>query len=224
MAELTVKHASRLVRLPSNKYDLTYQYTTTETPHNIPEPTIYRNLQLVDLMTSPVMVFSAGSTIDTDEVYTDWSTSAVHLEIADWSRPRSTWWLVGGDGRYAMRASYGLLSSSYSSGYTIDSVNHLWVGGNWKGQLLYSIENGTYVVSGAMFALSDGGNLASIYYDVDLIRTRDGETVNVTGQSATYSAENSPYSNYMALYVPTSSFGGKGDITGEVVMTETPII
>lgn len=221
-AELIVNHASRPRLLSSDKYNITYQDIITETPHGTPEPTLYQDLQLVDLMESPVMVFrnEGASIADDDEFYTEWTTSGVEL-VYDPTRPRSTWILRGGDGRPCMSATYGLLPSSYGSGYTIANVNHLYAGGNWKGQLLYTMKNGVYVVSGAMFALSNGGNRCTIYYDVDLIRNSTGETIHITGSSIEYSAVNSPFGQ-MTLYVPTSSFSGRGNVKCEIAMTETP--
>ena len=221
--ELVIKHASRPRLLAANKYDIMYQDIITETPHAVPEPTLYQDPQLVDLVESPTMVFhnSGASRPDTDDFYTEWTISGVEL-IYDPAHPRSTWALRGGDGRYCMSAIYGLLPSTYGSGYTITNINHLYVGGNWKGQLLYNMENGVYVAAGAMFALSIGGNAASIYYDVDLVRNSTGEDVHVTGSSSEYSVPNGPYSTQMALYVPMSSFSGRGNVTCEVTMTETP--
>lgn len=220
--ELVIKHASRPRLLAANKYDITYQDIITETLHTVPEPMVYQDLQLVDLTSSPVMVFRQEGTSlpDNDDFYTKWETSGVTL-IYNPESPRSTWELRGGDGRPCMRSTYGLLPSGYASGYTITSINHLYAGGNWRGQLLYTMENGTYVVAGAMFALSDEGNRCSIYYDVDLIRNSTGETVHVTGSSATYSAVNGPYTTQMALYVPTSSFSGRGNVKCEVTKIET---
>lgn len=221
--ELVIKHASRPRLLAANEYDIAYQDVITETPHAVPEPMIYRDLQLVDLVAFPVMVFhNSGATRPADDdFYTEWTASGVEL-IYDPTRPRSAWALRGGDGRNCMSSTYGLLPSSYSSGYTIANINHLYAGGNWRGQLLYTMENGTYVAAGAMFALSNGGNRCQIYYDVDLIRNSTGEAVHVTGSSGNYSAQNSPFTMQMALYVPTSSFSGRGAVKCEVTMTETP--
>ena len=83
------------------------------------------------------------------------------------------------------------------------------------------MENGTYVVAGAMFALSNGGGRCTIYYDVDLVYNRTGEAVHVTGSSIQYSAYNSPFNTQMALYVPTSSFSGRGNVKCEVTKIET---
>lgn len=221
--ELTIQHASRPRLLTSDKYNITYQDAITETPHAVPEPTLYQDLRLVDLASSPVMVFnnSGASRPDTDDFYTEWTISGVEL-IYNPERPRSTWALRGNDGRNCMSATYGLLPSGYSSGYTIANINHLYAGGNLRGQLLYTMENGIYVVSGAMFALSNGGNRCTIYYDVDLIRNSTGEAVHATGSSNEYSAQNGPFTTQMALYVPSSSFSGRGNVKCEVTMTETP--
>lgn len=220
--ELTIQHASRPRLISSDKYNITYQDVITETPHAVPEPMLYQDLQLVDLVESPIMVFRQEGTSlpDTDDFYTEWTTSSVEL-IYDPTRPRSTWLLRGGDGRPCMSATYGLLPSGYSSGYTITNINHLYAGGNWRGQLLYTMENGKYVVAGAMFALSNGGNRCTIYYDVDLIRNSTGEAVHATGSSSEYSSQNGPFSTQMALYVPTTSFSGRGNVKCEVTKIET---
>lgn len=221
--ELVIKHASRPRLLAANKYDITYQDIITETPHAVSEPTLYQDLQLVDLVESPTMVFhnSGASRPDDDDFYTEWTASSVEL-IYDPTRPRSTWALRGDDGRYCMSAVYGLLPSTYSSGYTIANINHLYAGGNWRGQLLYTMENGVYVVAGAMFALSNAGGRCAIYYDVDLVKNSTGDAVHVTGSSTEYASPNGPYSTQMALYVPTSSFGGRGNVKCEASMVETP--
>lgn len=220
--ELVIKHASRPRLLAANKYDITYQDVITETPHAVPEPMLYQDLQLVDLTSAPVMVFRQEGTSlpDNDDFYTEWTASGVEL-IYNPESPRSTWVLRGADGRNCMSATYGLLPTGYSSGYTITSINHLYAGGNWGGQLLYAMENGVYVVAGAMFALSNGGNRCTIYYDVDLVYNRTGEAVHVTGSSSEYSVYNGPFSTQMALYVPTSSFSGRGNVKCEVTKIET---
>lgn len=217
--ELTIQHASRPRLLTSDTYNITYQDVITETLHAVSEPTLYQDLQLVDLVESPIMVFhnSGASTPDNDDFYTEWTTSSVRLDY-DASDPVRDWYLYGDGGRRYMNCD-----SPLPSGYTIVNFNHLYAGGNWRGQLLYRMENGTYVTDGSMFALSAGGNRCTLYYDVDLKNNRTGEVVHYTGSTAAYSVFNSPFNTQMALYVPTSSFGGRGNVKCEVTMTETPV-
>lgn len=216
--ELTIQHASRPRLLTPDKYNITYQDVITETPHAVSEPMLYQDLQLVDLVETPIMVFhnSGASRPDDDDFYTEWTTSGVRLDF-DITNPVRDWYLYGDGGRLYMNCD-----SPLPSGYTIVSFNHLYAGGNWRGQLLYTMENGIYVVTGAMFALSNGGTRCSLYYDVDLMYNSTGETINRTGNTIAYSVSNSPFTTQMALYVPTSSFSGRGNVKCEVTMTETP--
>lgn len=215
--ELVIKHASRPRLLAANKYDITYQDVITETPHAVPEPMLYQDLQLVDLVESPIMVFhnSGASKPDDDDFYTEWTTSSVRLDF-DATKPGRDWYLYGNGG-----LQYMYCDSPLPSGYTIISFNHLYAGGNWRGQLLYTMENGVYVVAGAMFALSNGGGRCTLYYDVDLIRNSTGEVAHYTGSTSAYSVNNSPFTTQMALYVPTSSFSGRGNVKCEVTKIET---
>lgn len=216
MTELTIQHVSKPVIAQSTWYDLSYEHNITPIARATPMPCDL--LDDVDLLTAR-LVASDGSTYNSNKFYTEWVDGAATFSIDDPSDARSIWRLKCGNTDY-MYAS-NVLSSTYS-GYEFISMNQLWTFGNWRRFLLYSLTNGKYEAVGSALALSNGGNSASIYYDVTLRNPNTGDIVTVTGSTGTYSTQNSPV-NTMCLYQPYDTFASRGDMKGQITMTETPI-
>lgn len=220
--ELKVEHAVKPRTGESTVYDISYNYNITPISRVMPEPQV--TVQSLDLTTNPTMVIRTTSTTISNRVfYTNWTSAAVSLDVDDWTNPRSTWRLKYGTDTY-WYATYGLLPSTYSANdYELVSINHLYISANYSGQLLYDIVNGTYKANGCCVALSTSGTRSSISYDVTVKKKSTGEYIDVTGTSNSYSVNNSPYTgNTMALYLPDTSFSAKGDMKGQITMTETP--
>ena len=215
MAELTIQHVSKPVIAPSTWYQLSYEHDITPTTRAMPMPC--GTLSYVDLL-SAQLVSANGSTYSTSKFYTDWVTDNAVFSIADPSDARSMWYLKCGNIDYM--SALNALPSTYS-GYEFISMNQLWTFGNWRHFLLYSLTNGKYEAVGSALALSNGGNNASIYYDVTLRNPNTGDIVTVTGSTGTYSTQNSPV-NTMCLYQLYDTFASRGDMKGQITMTETP--
>lgn len=216
MAELNIGQAVKPRYGSSTVYDLSYSFGITPTTRAMPMPC--GTLSYVDLL-SAQLVAANGSTYSTNNFYIDWVSDNAVFSIDDPSDARSIWRLKCGsiDYMYATNA----LSSIYS-GYEFISMNQLWTFGNWRRFLLYSLTNGKYEAVGSALALSNGGNNASVYYDVTLRNPNTSDIVTVTGSTSYYSTQNSPI-NVMCLYQPYDTFASKGDMKGQIIMTETPM-
>lgn len=218
MAELTIQHVSKPVIAPSTWYQLSYEHDITPTTRAMPMPC--NTLDNVDLLTAQ-LVASDGSTYNSNRFYTEWVDGPATFSIDDPSNAHSTWRLKCGNLNY-MSASYGLIPSSMYTGWEFVSLNQLKTSGNWRRFLLYELTNGKYVPAGSALILSNGGNQASIYYDVTLRNPNTGDIVTVTGSSTGYSVTNSPVTTTMCLYQPFDTFASRGDMKGQIIMTETP--
>ena len=216
MAELSIQHAVKPRYGARTEYDLSYTFGITPTTRAMPMPC--GTSSYVDLL-SARLVAANGSTYTDGFIYTDWVADGAVFSIDNPSRATSTWRLKCGSIEY-MSATYGLLPSTYS-GYEFISVNQLWTFGNWKRFLLYDIVDGKYVAVGSALELGNGGNRASITYDVTVKHPSTGDIVTVTGSSISYTTTNSP-TGKMCLYQPYSTFAARGDLKGQVTMTETP--
>lgn len=220
--ELIIEHAVKPRTGESTVYDISYNYNITPISRVMPEPQV--TVQSLDLTANPTMVMrTTSTTISNRAFYTDWTSAAVSLDVDDWTNPRSTWRLKYGSETY-WYATYGLLPSTYTDNdYELVSINHLYISANYSGQLLYDIVNGKYEADGCCVALSTSGSRSTISYDVTVMKKSTGEYIDVTGTSNSYSVNNSPYTgNTMALYLPDTSFSAKGDMKGQITMTETP--
>jgi hypothetical protein len=232
--DLVVKYASRPIHKPStlynvsytqniapmDKYNMEYEFRTTPTVGSIPSPPDPTQQITVDLLAAPTMVFrtSGSSEIGDHNIYTDdkWFTSAVALRFGS-SYPSSacSWFIDNGTDDY-WYCPYGF---NFPSGYDIVMVNKLYAfTENWRSNMLFTNVNGELRPAGCCVPIVD-----NVYYDVDLVKRSDGTVINRTGSSNDgYMLGRSPYSTNMALYVPTDSYGTRGDIKGQILVTETP--
>lgn len=220
--ELKIEHAVKPRTGESTVYDISYDYNITPISRVMPAPQY--TVQSLDLTTNPTMVMrTTSTTISNRAFYTNWTSAAVSLDVDDWSNPRSTWRLKYGNDTY-WYATYGLLPSTYSAtNYELISIDHLYISANYSGQVLFAISNGKYEADGCCVALSTSGTRSAISYEVTVRKIATGEDIVVTGTSNSYSVNNSPYTgNTMALYLPDTSFSAKGDMKGQITMTETP--
>ena len=216
MPDLNIAHAVKPRYGGHTDYDLSYTYGISPTTRAMPMPC--GTSSYVDLL-SAQLVAANGSTYSTGNFYTDWVADGAVFSIADPSNARSTWYLKCGSIDY-MYAN-NVVPSNYS-GYEFISINQLWTFGNSKRFLLYDLISGKYEPVGSVLELGNGGNNASITYDVTLKHPSTGNIVTVTGSSISYTTQNSP-TGKMCLYQPYSTFGLNGDMKGQIVMTETPI-
>lgn len=217
MAELSIEKAVKPRYGARTEYDLSYAFDITPTTRAMPMPC--GTSSYVDLLSAQLVAVN-GSTYSTGKFYTDWVADGAVFSIDDPSRATSTWRLKCGSIDY-MYAAYGLVPSSYS-GYEFISMNQLWSFGNWKRFLLYDQINGKYEPVGSVLELRNGGNRANISYDVTLRNPNTGDIVTVTDSSGSYSTNNSP-TGVICVYQPYDTFTSRGDMKGQIVMTETPI-
>ena len=216
MAELNIGQAVKPRYGAATIYDLSYSFGITPTTRTMPMPC--GTLSYVDLL-SAQLVAANGSTYSTNSFYTDWVSDNAVFSIDDPSDARSIWRLKCGNTDYMYAAN--ALSSTYS-GYEFISMNQLWTFGNWRRFLLYSLTNGKYEAVGSALALSNSGNNAIIYYDVTLRNPNTSDIVTVIGSIGAYTTQNSPV-NTMCSYQPYDTFTSRGDMKGQITMTETPI-
>lgn len=233
--DLVAKNASRPIHKPStlyntsyylnksptNKYNLEYDYDFTPSVGSVPCPNSSNYVQ-VDLLLNPMMVYRDGGSPSDYSPYTQWRVTSVSLSFgSNYPYPGCTWYLDDGTTGY-WYAAYGLISyTSISSGDQIIKVNELWTSGNWQRHLLFSLVGGEYVPVGSMYDLSSGGNRASVHYSVDVLKN-NGDVITYTGNSIEYSVNNSPYDTTMAFFEPFDTYGARGDMKGQVLVTKTP--
>lgn len=227
--DLVVKHASRPIHKPSvlynasyiknlaptNRYNMEYEFDVTPTIGSIPAPPDPTSQIKVDLLSNPVMVFSTGS-LDDKVPYTTWFTASVSLRFSD-TYPSSacSWYINDGVNSY-WYCPYGF---NFPSGYDIYRVNEFYAyTDTWHSHTLYQNVNGELIPVGGMLPIID-----NVYYDVDLISRSSGQISNRTGSSNDgYVLGNSPYTTNMTLFVPNSTYGARGDMKGQILVTETP--
>lgn len=216
MPDLSIAHAVKPRYGEYTDYDLSYTYGITPTTRAMPMPC--GTSSYVDLLSSQLVAIN-GSTYTDGYFYTDWLADGAVFSIDDPSNAGSTWRLKCGSTDY-MYATYGLLPSTYS-GYEFISMNQLWSFGNYKRFLLYDLINGKYEPVGSVLEIRNGGSRANISYDVTLRNPNTGDIVTVTGSSGSYSTNNSP-TGVICVYQPYDTFTSRGDMKGQITMTETP--
>ena len=235
--DLVVKNASRpihkpstlyntsyyLNKTPTDKYDLEYDYDFTPSVGSAPCPSLSNYVQ-VDLLQSPMMVYRDGGNLPDYSLYTQWRAASVSLSFgSNYPYPGCAWYLNDGTTGY-WYAPYGLISyTSIGSGDQIIKFNELWTFGNWRRHLLFSLIDGEYVPVGSMYNMSSGGNRASVHYSVDVLKA-NGDVRTYEGSSIEYSVNNSPYTTTMAFFEPFSTYGARGDMKGQVLVTKTPYV
>lgn len=211
-----------LNKTPTDKYDLEYDYDFTPSVGSAPCPNLSNYVQ-VDLLQSPMMVYRDGGSPSDYSPYTQWRVANVSLRFSSsYPYPGCTWYIDDGTTGY-WYAIYGLISTGISSGDQIIRFNELWTFGNWARRLLFSLVNGEYVPVGSMYDMSNGGNRASVHYSVDVLKT-NGDVRTYEGNSIEYSVNNSPYVTAMAFFEPFSTYGARGDMKGQVLVTKTPYV
>lgn len=221
MSELNVQHVVKPIVEEMNTYELSFDFNITPELRITPSP-IY-TVTNIDLTVPTAMVVRTGSSyMDNRVFYTAWTDESVSLDLDDWTDPGSRVYLKYGNNVYMSMSR--LFPSAYtSSAYELVTIDSLYISGDFRGGLLYNIVDGAYNSAGCGVSLTDrSGNKAEIYYTATLKIKATGEIITVTGSTADYTVSNSAVNNAMVLYMTASSFPARGDMKGQIVMTETP--